>query len=333
MKLEVFEALLAPVYKSDKWNQKSGDYGVWIGGELYSAYERIFVNSFVDDNKNVTWCPNPKACGAALLKKKDTISAKCQSCSFVSCLKCSLESHEPASCDDAAQWFQTLRKKDEEEKSGDGDDSSRRVKPCPNPECKIPTEKINGCMHLICSRCHCSWCWMCGDYGAGYTGRPPPHHVYVCNKPPDSKWNTKVAFKNDGRFVFYHERYLNHQDAETFAHKKRDEGEAKAKELLRQFSSLSANDVKFVIDAYEVLIECRSALKWTYAYAFFLKTPASRGRFQFLQADLEKRVEDFSKEVEENNVEYLLQHRQRIYNMTSVLAKYLKLVMQSPSQP
>ena len=330
VKQEVFEALLSPVYDADKQNEKEGGYGVWVGGELYSAYEKIFINSFVDDNKNVTWCPNPKACGAALLKRSNVLSAKCQTCSFVSCLECSLEAHEPASCEDASQWLEILKKKAEaEEESNGGKPKDRLVKACPNPVCKIPTEKISGCMHIVCSQCKCSWCWMCGEYGAGHTGRDPPHHVYVCNKPPDAKWSNGVDFKDDGRFQFYYERYLNHQDAEGFALKKRDEGENKAKELLRQHGNLSSNDVRFVTDAYEVLIECRTVLKWTYAYAYFMKDSVARKTFEFIQSDLEKRVEAFSKEVEENDVNYLLDRRQHILTLTSVIATYLKGTMGS----
>jgi hypothetical protein len=33
-------------------------------------------------------------------------------------------------------------------------------KKCPNPNCKLPTEKIDGCNHMTC-RCGTEWCWIC----------------------------------------------------------------------------------------------------------------------------------------------------------------------------
>lgn len=170
---------------------------------------------------------------------------------------------------------------------------------------------------------------MCGDYGAGFTGLKPPHHVFNCNVPPSEEWNSSVSFKDDGRFKFYYERYQNHWDARMFAEKKRVEGKAKSRELLSKHKALSENDVHFVNDAYEILFECRHALSWTYVLAYFIEDELKRDRFQFTQLDLENRVEEFSKQIEENDVQYLLNHRLDIYNKTTTLAKYLRKIIES----
>lgn len=35
------------------------------------------------------------------------------------------------------------------------------VKKCPN--CRIITEKKEGCNHITCSKCSCQWCWLCNE--------------------------------------------------------------------------------------------------------------------------------------------------------------------------
>jgi hypothetical protein len=55
-------------------------------------------------------------------------------------------------------------------------------------------------MYLACPKCRAHWCWQCGDWGA-IEGRPAPHHVHDCNKPPNGAWADAAgaAFSNNGR--------------------------------------------------------------------------------------------------------------------------------------
>ena len=43
---------------------------------------------------------------------------------------------------------------------------------------------------MTCKECTCNWCWYCGNYGAGKTGRPAPHHLAdnTCHDPPSAPW-------------------------------------------------------------------------------------------------------------------------------------------------
>jgi hypothetical protein len=40
--------------------------------------------------------------------------------------------------------------------------SDNILKPCANPNCRLITDKINGCDHIICPGCNYHWCWHCG---------------------------------------------------------------------------------------------------------------------------------------------------------------------------
>ena len=37
----------------------------------------------------------------------------------------------------------------------------RFIKKCPN--CRIWTEKNEGCNHMTCAECKFQWCWLCGE--------------------------------------------------------------------------------------------------------------------------------------------------------------------------
>ena len=72
------------------------------------------------------------------------------------------------------------------------------VKLCANPTCQggrdfknsTPTDRKDGCAWITCPNCTCNWCWCCGNYGNGTTGRPAPHHVHDkdCHAAPDAPW-------------------------------------------------------------------------------------------------------------------------------------------------
>jgi hypothetical protein len=48
--------------------------------------------------------------------------------------------------------------------------SDNVIKPCANPNCRLITDKINGCDHIICPGCNYHWCWHCGYYQLPFMG-------------------------------------------------------------------------------------------------------------------------------------------------------------------
>ena len=64
------------------------------------------------------------------------------------------------------------------------------IRVCPNPRCGVDTEKNAGCLYMSCTTCQCKWCWNCGEYGLGTTGRPAAHHVAVgtCTSVKNQVW-------------------------------------------------------------------------------------------------------------------------------------------------
>jgi len=297
------------------------------GEKSYSIYLSSFVRSFVGDNTTFSWCPNPAACGRAIAHDDASFAnAKCF-CGYFCCMLCKRTFHSPVSCKLAVSWEQGVEKYLEKKKAGGESGVVENVKPCPNPDCNIPTTKTSGCMHLVCAHCKCEWCWQCGNYGGGNTNRQRPHHVYNCNEPRNENWNSIAPFEDDGRFNFYYERFLNHTEAQKLADSKRKSAKKKTENILSNFHTITSSEAEFVAEAYELLIVCRNVLAWTYVSAYFIRVETDRIRFQYIQGEFERYVEDFSRTVEENDVMYLLQHRLDITNTTKALTKFLGNIM------
>ena len=120
--------------------------------------------------------------------------------------------------------------------------------------------------HLTCTKCREQWCWQCGSWGGGPSKRPPPHHVHDCNSPPDADWvkDGGKLFDNDGRFMFYYERFQNHADAMRFAEQQRERARARVRELEAECDGdQTAMELSYISDAVALVIECRRTLQWT----------------------------------------------------------------------
>jgi hypothetical protein len=126
----------------------------------------------------------PKLLLTCFPRKKRNV--RCE-CGFSFCFRCQGDAHAPATCDqlrDVRSWgsasgrldrgstffahFVRMQWQQREEKvkkvheieraskkagNSTGGEDNLKVKPCPNPACRIPTTKISGCMYLTCTKC------------------------------------------------------------------------------------------------------------------------------------------------------------------------------------
>lgn len=49
---------------------------------------------------------------------------------------------------------------------------------CPNPDCKIPTDKSGGCNHITCGSCGIHWCWTCERLAFDNGTEFDSHNIY-----------------------------------------------------------------------------------------------------------------------------------------------------------
>ena len=85
-------------------------------------------------------------------------------CGTGTCVRCGQEDHWPATCAELAKYtkftavYSDLKKLEEEVE----------VRGC--PQCGLLWEKMWGCNHMVCSSCHASFCWGCGQDQSHHSG-------------------------------------------------------------------------------------------------------------------------------------------------------------------
>ena len=121
--------------------------------KLMEKYNKFSLKMEILNNKNKKFCPvkNCDSYGEKTSKNKYVICKK----GHKFCFNCLKNWHGNEECE----------KKEEEDfkiwKKG------KIIKQCPN--CKMWTEKNEGCNHMTCAECKYQWCWLCnGKYEYGH---------------------------------------------------------------------------------------------------------------------------------------------------------------------
>ena len=128
-----------------------------LGPEHYARYQRFAAEEYVLQLGG-SLCPQP-GCGAGNLPDDEDARSNrrvvCLECKFAYCKLC----HSGFHLGDCQE--------EEEAKEGSSNPDNlsswltikMSTKPC--PECRTPTERDGGCMHMVCSKCKLEWCWVC----------------------------------------------------------------------------------------------------------------------------------------------------------------------------
>jgi len=151
----------------------------------------------------------------------------------------------------------------------------------------------------------------------------------VCNvwaEPPRSETMNDAAVSLE-RWLFYYDRYNNHEVSSRLDEELVEKAEEKMLEI-QENSSLSWIETHFMERAVEVLTKCRHTLKWSYVMAHFLVKNNKKEMFEDIQADLEKAVEQLSQlldePVEEETIKDL---RQKVTDKTVYVQKRHEVVL------
>ncbi|PHT40215.1 hypothetical protein CQW23_19069 [Capsicum baccatum] len=240
-------------------------------------YDYLF-RSYVEENKSkkIKWCPSPGCeCAAEFEFGSENYDVICD-CSNGFCWSCLEEIHRPIDCDMIGKW-----KDINHEESVNTNWILAFTKKC--PKCEKSIEKNMGCMHMTC-RCGYQFCWLClAKWGAC---------VSRCNRY-EEKQEVTQAKKDIQRYTHYYERWLSNGKSKEKAlydmKKMKDEGLKK----LSDDNQINENELRFVIEAWEQIVECRRVLKWTYVYGFYLpQDEVAKARFfEYLQGEAEAGLE------------------------------------------
>ncbi|QIW94743.1 hypothetical protein AMS68_000261 [Peltaster fructicola] len=123
------------------------------------------------------WCLNPSCKSGQVhgeLAKSDAVPSRqtrkskkdepavqpfiCKACKMQYCVPCTAVWHKGQTCE---QYQDKVDRRHAQDIAASSELVDRIAKDCPNPTCKVKTEKDGGCPHIWCTRCMRDWCWNC----------------------------------------------------------------------------------------------------------------------------------------------------------------------------
>ena len=295
-------------------------------------YFKLKCDNFILVNRIYRWCPAPN-CNFAI-EVSDTSSSHEISCGcgFIFCFSCGEEAHRPASCSTLKEW-----KSKNTTESGNINWILANTKQCPS--CRKPIEKNQGCNHMTCQRgaggCGEEFCWLCmgiwSKHGTTTGG------AYMCNKYDDPASNEFLKQQDAQRksskyeldkFIWYFERYNNHNKAQILATEKQTPYIEYKIEELHNIKNYPIGELEFLKLAVDQVIKCRRVLKWTYVFGFYLNPGAEKNLFEYLQEKLEENTDHLHELIEKPLDEYLdpnITDKSKFYHYKSNLVDYYQV--------
>eukprot|EP00258_Populus_trichocarpa_P008998 XP_002315117.3 probable E3 ubiquitin-protein ligase ARI8 [Populus trichocarpa] len=299
-------------------------------------HSRYFIRSYIEDNRKTKWCPAP-GCDYAVdfIVGSGSYDVTCR-CAYSFCWNCTEEAHRPVDCGTVAKWI--LKNSAESENMNW---ILANSKPC--PKCKRPIEKNQGCMHITCTPpCKFEFCWLClgawSDHGERTGG------FYACNRYEtakqegvydESEKRREMAKNSLERYTHYYERWATNQSSRQKALADLQQMQNVHLEKLSDIQCQPESQLKFIIEAWLQIVECRRVLKWTYAYGYYLPEHehAKRMFFEYVQGEAESGLERLHQCAEKELQIYLNaegpskdfnEFRTKLAGLTSVTRNYFE---------
>eukprot|EP01135_Chromosphaera_perkinsii_P005909 Nk52_evm4s371 gene=Nk52_evmTU4s371 len=288
---------------------------------VLSKYQYMVAKAFVHGNRLVRWCPSPGCENAVKVANPEPKPVKC-SCGNIFCFGCGEDVHDPVKCDMLKEWLQ---------KCADDSETANWIaantKEC--PKCRVTIEKNGGCNHMMCrsTTCKYEFCWVC-------LGPWEPHGSswYNCNRFEESE--SMTARKNQAksrqsleRYLHYYNRYANHAQSSKFEQQLYDFVDGKMQEM--QAHNMSWIEVQYLRKAVDILSLCRTTLKYTYVFAFYLLRNNQSVIFEDNQKDLEMATETLSGYLEmQINDDSLSEIKQKVLDKTQYCESRRKVLLE-----
>ncbi|DBB04542.1 TPA: hypothetical protein ACH3X1_012624 [Trebouxia sp. C0004] len=268
---------------------------------LLDKYEQKLLDSYIEDNKSVKWCPSVPHCGCAIQVDGDLQCEPVCQCGLKFCFQCGLDPHSPCTCE---MWKQWQRKCSDDSETANW--LNTNTKPC--PKCQNQVEKNGGCNLVVC-RCGQAFCWLCGaSTGRSHTWETISGHS--CGRyKEDADKKINAAQRNLQRYMHYNGRWEAHVASQKLEAKQVDEIKEKIVEL--EDNGTELKDYTWLSQALQQLFCARRILGNTYVSAFYFfgndmfqdeitpeQNDINKRLFEDQQACLEFEVERLSKLIE-----------------------------------
>ncbi|PIC53269.1 hypothetical protein B9Z55_003047 [Caenorhabditis nigoni] len=257
------------------------------------AYLGQVINSFVQFNAQMRWCPGVDCGRIVKSSSTDPHDVSCQ-CGTQFCFSCGNDGHSPVNCRHLKLWLKKCL-----DDSETANWINANTKDC--PKCLVPIEKNGGCNYIRCRNptCRHTFCWICMKDWAIHTLGHFRCNIFVS---PEETAAAELARGQSRsflqRYLFYFSRYQTHKHSLSLEKKLIEKMNKKIEEA--QEYAMSWNDAQFLRDAVDSLSKSRRTMMYTYVFAFYLKRNNHAEIFETNQRDLEMATEQLSGYLEQD---------------------------------
>ncbi|KAL3505246.1 hypothetical protein ACH5RR_035087 [Cinchona calisaya] len=226
---------------------------------LAEKFDRFLLESYIEDNPRVKWCPSIPHCGNAISVDDEYCEVEC-ACGVQFCFSCSSEAHSPCSC---PMWKLWTKKCHDESETVNW--ITVNTKSC--PRCYKPVEKNGGC-NLVSCICGQPFCWLCGSAtGLNHTWDSIEGHS--CGRfKEDEVEKTERAKKLLWRYSHYHNQFKGHTDSLKLEAKLKDKLQEKI--IILEARDLKLRDFSWLTNGFNRLFRSRRILSHSYPFAYYM---------------------------------------------------------------
>ncbi|KAI3911167.1 hypothetical protein MKW92_033376 [Papaver armeniacum] len=230
-----------------------------VSDEDKEKYSRYLLRSYVDDQRNIKWCPGA-GCEYAvgfigessyLISDSSSYDVVCNN-GHSFCWNCLDDAHRPVDCNTAGKWAVQISNEPENLTW-----ICANSKPC--PECKRAIEKNQGGMRMTC-RCGFEFCWLClSDWPTHWeiTG-----NYYSCNAYEkaraegvyDEEEKTRKEAKD---YLDKYARFVENQKSRLEAAESLQKLKSRDLTMLSYRYYMPEDELRFITDAWQQIMECR----------------------------------------------------------------------------
>ncbi|CAH8576154.1 unnamed protein product [Schistosoma curassoni] len=254
-------------------------------------YLNLLFQRMVESHPSLRFCVG-LSCPVLIcaLEEPKARRVQCERCHAEFCFMCSEAYHAPTSCATLKHWLVKCR-----DDSGTANYMTAHTKDCPS--CHVCIEKNEGCNHMKCSICHYEFCWVCLGVWKSHDAE-----YYFCSKYQENPDSAKESVRTRAReslerYMFYYERWENHERSLRLEHDQRARIQTRINEKVLKKEGTWI-DWQYLLLAADTLRNCRYTLKYTYPHAFYGEKLERKELFEYQQALLEAEVEDLSWKIE-----------------------------------
>jgi ariadne-1 len=206
---------------------------------------------------------------------------------------------------------------------------------------------------MVCSKaggCGHEFCWLClGDWSTHGTATGG---YYQCNiydkqakegKHQVEEMSRQKAKHALAKYMFYYERFMDHDRGMRLTVREEAEIEKKVQEL-HDNHGFEIIELHFLHEALKQVRICRRVLKWSYVYGYYLDEASPENNlFEFLQKNLEEKTDNLHELLEKDLLlskvddsaaasgqsvrEKFMEFRSHVTNFSSVTQKFLAQIL------